>query len=121
MSDTTNTDRIVVLVLAAVVLLVLVPLFGMGTGLMGGGHMWGDGHMWGTGSDGPGWLFVAGVVLQLLVLAVLVGGVVVLYRALSGDDGDGDEALEELRLAYARGDLTDEEFQQRRDRLERES
>lgn len=113
-----NTQRLGSLVLAAVVLLVLVPVFGMGVGMMGGGHMWGGG-MWGTGGDVPGWLLLAGVVMQLLVLVVLVGGAVLLYRALAGDGGD--EALDELRLAYARGDLTEEEYEQRRNRLERES
>jgi putative membrane protein len=31
-----------------------------------------------------------------------------------------DPAIEELRHAYARGDLTDEEYESRRERLERE-
>ena len=89
----------------AVGVFVLVSLFGMGTGMMGGSHLWGDGHMWGAGSGAPGWVFLAGVVLS--------------YRALT-DGEDSDEALEELRLAYARGDLSDDEFEQHRERLERE-
>ncbi|WP_419181143.1 SHOCT domain-containing protein [Haloarcula litorea] len=33
-------------------------------------------------------------------------------------DGGTDRALDELRLAYARGDLTDEEYEQRKETLE---
>lgn len=112
MSNTTDVGRLGALVLAAVVLLALVPLFGMGAGMMGGGHMWG------AGGTAPGWALLAGVVMQLLVVALFVAGAVALYRALSGDGEQGDEALEELRLAYARGDLSDEEFEQRREQLE---
>ena len=36
------------------------------------------------------------------------------------DTGDDDTALEELRIAYARGDLSDEGFERRRERLRRE-
>jgi len=42
-----------------------------------------------------------------------------LYRAIAGSD-DSDRALEELRLAYARGEMSDEEYEQRRDALERD-
>lgn len=115
---TDNTDRLGVLVLVAVVLLVLLPVFGMGMGMMGGGHMW-DGGLFGPAT--PGWMLLVGIVMQLLFLVVLVGGAVVLYRILTGESGDTDEALEALRLAYARGELTEEEYDQRRERLERES
>jgi len=111
MSNTTDVARVGALVLVAVVLLALVSLFGTGAGMMGGGHMWG------SGSGAPGWMFLVGVVMQLLVLIVLAGGAVALYRALSTDGEREDEAVEEVRLAYARGDLTDEEFEQRRERL----
>lgn len=57
------------------------------------------------------WLVVAVVVLTLL------------YRASGEDEGEApgsDPALEELRRAYARGEVDDEEFDRRRERLERE-
>ncbi|WP_241768331.1 SHOCT domain-containing protein [Haloferax sp. ATB1] len=60
---------------------------------------------------------------MLLWLVVLVGGGYFLYRGLIGGVGSsltGDRALEELRMAYARGNLSDEEFEERRANLSRE-
>jgi putative membrane protein len=118
---TTSTDtRLVTLVLAALVLIVLLPLLFVGGGMMGymgGGPMMGGG-MWADGSA-PGWVFVVGAVMQLAFLAVLVGGAYLVYRAVTRD-ADEDDALAELRLAYARGDLDDDEYERRREVLERE-
>jgi len=83
------------------------------------GGMWG-GHMWGDGTV-PGWMVLAGLLMQLLFLAALVGGGYLVYRAITGYGSDSDQALKELRLAYARGELTDEEYEQRKDTLERDS
>lgn len=121
----TNSDdkRLVTLLLVIIGAVFIVPLFFMGFGMMGFGPMmsgmWG-GHMWGDGTM-PGWMFIAGIVMQLLFLAALVGGGYLIYRAIAGDASDSDQALEELRLAYARGELTDEEYEQRRDALERDT
>ena len=54
-------------------------------------------------------------------LSALVGGAYLLYQAITGSESDSDQALEELRLAYARGELTDEEYEQRREALERDT
>jgi len=117
---TNTTDRqLVWVVLAIVAGLILVPLFGMmWAGPMMGG-MWGTG-MW--GADGmSGWMLIIGVGMQLLFLAVIVGAVYLGYRAIRKRDDVSDPAVEELRAAYARGDLSDEEYERRRDRLETES
>lgn len=120
---TTNTTdrRLVTTVLVLLGALIVLPVFFMGFGMMGYGStmggMWGSG-MWGSGTV-PGWMLAVGVVAQLLLLAVLVGGGYLIYRSLVGSaDGTG-RAVEELRMAYARGDLTDEEFETRREALER--
>ncbi|EMA65417.1 hypothetical protein C470_00315 [Halorubrum distributum JCM 13561] len=121
----TNSDdtRLVTLLLVIIGAVFIVPLFFMGFGMMGlgpmMGGMWG-GHMWGDGTM-PGWMFIVGIVMQLLFLAALVGGGYLIYRTVTGDASDSDQALEELRLAYARGELTDEEYEQRREALERDS
>lgn len=82
-------------------------------GTWGGGHMW-DGGMWGGTGTSWGWL-----VMWLVLLVLLGGGGYLLYRASSSpEDGKTDGALEELRLAYARGELSDEEFETRRERLQ---
>jgi len=65
-------------------------------------------------------MLAAGLAVQLLFLVAAVAAVYLLYRAITGT-GDADRALEELRLAYARGDITDEEYEQRKDALERDS
>ncbi|WP_436925026.1 SHOCT domain-containing protein [Halosimplex amylolyticum] len=123
MAETTDGTRLVVLVLAVLGALLVVPMFFVGFGMMGYGPMmgglWGDG-MRGGGAMG-GWLFVVGIAMQLLFLAVLVGGAYLVYRAIAGSESGSDRAQEELRLAYARGDLTDEEYEQRRESLERDS
>jgi putative membrane protein len=121
----TNTDdtRLVTLLLVIIGAIFIVPLFFMGFGMMGFGPMMGGmwgGHMWGDGTM-PGWMFIVGIVMQLLFLAALVGGGYLIYRAVTGDASDSDQALEELRLAYARGELTDEEYEQRREALERDT
>jgi len=116
-SNTTDQQRIWV-VLTIVAALIIVPLFGMmWAGPMMGG-MWGTG-MW--GADGmSGWMLIIGVGMQLLLVAVIIGAVYLGYRAIRKPDGASDPAVAELRAAYARGDLSDEEYERRRDRLETE-
>lgn len=114
MSSHQNSDsllRIVLVVLAVIILapiLMMVlafPLFGMWGGMMGGFGGTGDGSVWGLG-------------MSLVWLVVLLGVGYLVYRGLVGSGaGDSDNAMEELRLAYARGDLTEEEFEERREKL----
>lgn len=120
--STTSTDRrLVALLLAALGVLVVLPLVFMGSGMMG--YM-GFGPMMGIQSGVasgvvPGWMLVVGLVMQVLFLAVLVGAGYLLYRLVLGDTARGD-ALEELRLAYARGEIDDDEYDRRREVLERD-
>ena len=120
MTTTSSDTRLATIVLAALAALVLLPLLFMGGGMMGymgGGPMMGvQGGMWGDAT--PGWLFVVSTVMQLAFLAVVVGGVYLVYRALTRETED--DALAELRLAYARGDLDDDEYERRREVLERD-
>ena len=117
-----NTTRLVLAVLVIVAAFFVSRMLFAGPGAMGGGPMMGG--MWGDGAWGhsamPGWVLLAGFVMQLLFLAVLVAAGYLIYRETTDRDVS-DEALEELRLAYARGDLTDEEYQERREALERDS
>jgi putative membrane protein len=119
MSTNTSTNQLLTFALVLLGILVLLPLLFMGLGMAGYGMMagWG-GHMADGGTGMTGWAFLLAVLLRLALLAGLVGGGYLLYRALTGDSQDS--ALEELRLAYARGDLSDEEFERRKERLERE-
>lgn len=110
MSPTTTLLRRLLIVGLA---LILVP-FGMMllvTPMVG---MWGGSHMW-TSGMGPGTL---GWLWPLLWLAIIVGVGYMLYSLLRGpDDQQTDSAIEELRAAYARGELSDEEFERRLERL----
>lgn len=123
MPKQTDNTRLVTILLIIIGAFVVFPTFFVGFGMMGSGPMmggmWGDGT-WGDGAM-PGWTFVVGTVMQLLFLAALVGGGYLIYRAVAGDESDSDPALEELRLAYARGELTDDEYEQRREALERDT
>ena len=99
--------------------ILFLPVLGMALmmpmmGMWGGGwsHMAETG-MWGTGSGAWVW-----VVMWLVPLVTLGGLGYLVYRGLSGTtDESAAPALEELRRAYARGDLSDEEFERRRQRL----
>lgn len=109
-----ETDSLVRAVLLVLVVLLVLPVLAMAFAMpMMGGHMW----AWNDGT-GAGWLWF---VTWLVPLGVLLGVGYLLYAALTRrDDGDReDPALEELRLAYARGDISSEEFEERRTRLER--
>jgi putative membrane protein len=76
---------------------------GMGDWGMGGGSgMWGFGFLW--------------PLLWLLIIAAIVIGAVYLFRR-SGEIGGSDRAMEVLREQYARGELSDEEFDERSSRL----
>lgn len=72
-----------------------------------------------AGEASPLWGF--GVIFVWLVVLFAIGYLV--YRS-SGvgkkPGGVSDPALQELRLAYARGDISEEEFEERRSRLQRE-
>lgn len=83
------------------------------------------GAMTGGGYGGLGGGFL-GPLGPLLVLALLVGGAYVLFQSVGGDGRgpvghSGDAALEELRNAYARGDISEEEFEGRRATLRRDA
>ncbi|WP_251343258.1 SHOCT domain-containing protein [Haloplanus halophilus] len=85
----------------------------------GGGPHWGAGPTGGMGMGGAG-LGVGGWWLVLLTALLIVGLVAAaLYlTARAGGDGTADDgARATLRERYAAGDLDDEEFERRRDRL----
>lgn len=118
--DTQRTNdgllRIVVIVLGILVLFpVLMMVFAIPMmGMTGWG--WSDGM---AGGLSPLW----GLGMMLVWLVVLLGIGYLLYRGLAGGMRPGtvsDPALEELRLAYARGDLSEEEFENRRAKLRTE-
>lgn len=75
---------------------------------MDGGHSHG-----GPGSFGWWMPFV----MPVLWLGVLLGVGYLVYRAIVGSGGQSS-GLEELKRAYARGDISDDEFDRKLDRIE---
>nr|WP_245809964.1 SHOCT domain-containing protein [Halorubrum vacuolatum] len=72
--------------------------------------------MW--NGTGVSWMWA---LLSIVPLLLILGVGYLLYRGVRGSETNRpDPALEALRAAYARGDLTDEEFETRRERLTRE-
>ncbi|WP_311171840.1 SHOCT domain-containing protein [Halobellus ordinarius] len=112
-SDRLDPTTILLLILGAFILL---PLLMMGLGF---GGMMGYGGMMGQYGGTGGWWPFVGMLFPLVLLLVLVGGGYLVFRRISETQADQDSAMEELRMAYARGDLTDEEFESRRETLER--
>ena len=104
------------LVLVAVVVLLPVLMMALMMPMMG---LWGWGHMDGGmgGAMGGTWMWL---LMLLLPLAAVVAVGYLLYRVARDSTTDDDPALEELRVAYARGELSEEEFEERRQQLRRE-
>ena len=124
MNATTSNRTLLWIVLGILAVLIVVPVLTMGMGVMGVGPMMGgawDHGMWGGAETVPTWLLVVGVGMQLLFLAVLFGVGYLVYKALTQRSGSTDPALEALRTAYARGEMSDEEYERRRERLESET
>jgi len=115
MSTDDLLTRTLLIVIAAILLfpLLMMALMMPLMGLWGWGHMGGSGMYNGTG---PTWMWL---LMSIVPLLLVVGVGYLVYRAVSGRQRS-DPALEELRRAYARGDLSDEEFENRRERLERD-
>lgn len=112
MASESDLLRALLLVVAVIVLLPMLMMV-FAWPMMG---LWGGGHMLDGGSGVGAWLLI-----WLPMILVVLGGTYLLYRAVGGSSKDrSDPALEELRLAYARGDLSDEEFDRRRQRLDRD-
>ncbi|MFB6131115.1 MAG: SHOCT domain-containing protein [Salinigranum sp.] len=118
MATTDTGDGLARVVLVVLAVLVLFPLLMMVFAMPMMGMM---GWWWGGGRVGSGLSPLWGIGMMLVWLVVLVGVGYFLYRGLVGrvDAGrDADPALEELRMAYARGELTDQEYEERRERLQ---
>ncbi|EFW93515.1 hypothetical protein ZOD2009_03852 [Haladaptatus paucihalophilus DX253] len=100
---------LVVIVIALLVFPMAMMLFAfpmMGGWMMGGQYGPGYGAM-------PVW----GWLVMLVPLGLLVALGYLAYRVLRSGEHGTDPALAELRMAYARGDISEEEFENRRERL----
>ncbi|WP_324761125.1 SHOCT domain-containing protein [Haloarcula montana] len=112
-SNQLDTTTIILLILGAIIVL---PLLTMG---MGFGGMMGYGGMMGGYGTTSGWWPLVGMLVQLVFLLLLLGGGYLVFRRVTESQSSRNPAMEELHMAYARGDVTEEEFETRRNKLER--
>ncbi len=104
-----TSDRFLWVILVLVVIFLMAPLLLMFMVIPAMGPEW----MHGEHAAG-GWWFASILVLLFLLVAI---GFVFFQLLIRGDGTDEDTALEELRVAYARGELDDEEYEKRYERL----
>ena len=117
MAQTANLTRTILLVLLALIAIPLVMMLVMmpTMGAFGWSHM--SGWMW---DSSGGWLAMV-LLMAIPLLVVIVIGYLV-YQSLGTEaDEEIDEALAELRLVYARGEISDEEFERRRKKLQQDT
>ncbi|UTF54896.1 SHOCT domain-containing protein [Natronosalvus rutilus] len=118
MATDDSLTRTLLIVIAAILLVPVVMMVAM-MPMMG---LWGWGNMWGGGAwNGAGgtWMWI---LMSIVPLLVILGIGYLLYSAIrQSSTRQSDAAIEGLRSAYARGDLSDEEFEERRERLQRET
>ncbi|MDF9748140.1 SHOCT domain-containing protein [Natrinema salsiterrestre] len=108
-----DTTTIVFLILGVIIVL---PILTMG---MGFGGMMGYGGMMGGYGTTSGWWPLVGMLVQLVFLLVLLGGGYLVFHRVTESQSSRNPAME-VRTAYARGDLSDEEFEERCANLSRE-
>ena len=99
--------------IVVVVIIVLPLIFGAVTGWRyGGWGMMGPGMM-----GGFGWWWLMPIFF-IIFWGLVIWGIVSLVRGLSGSGGSGssraDSALEILKKRYARGDITKEEYEEKK-------
>ena len=104
----TQTDLTTVL-LVGLGILILSPLLMMGFAMPMMSGMYGYG--------GQGTFGIVGLLVPLAVFLMILAAGYLLVRRVTDRADSRDVALEELRTAYARGDLSDEEFESRRQKL----
>lgn len=100
-----------ILVILAIILLAPMLMMVFAFPIMGG---------WMMGPGYGGQISVWGWGMMLVPLLFVLGLGYILYRALTRENSGNDAALEELRMAYARGDISEEEFESRREQLQSE-
>ncbi|WP_265110917.1 SHOCT domain-containing protein [Halosolutus halophilus] len=108
-SNQLDTTTIVLLILGAIIVLPVLT--------MGFGGMMGYSGMMGQYGGAGGWWPLVGMLVPFTLLLVLLGGGYLILQRVTDSQTPHDPAMEELRTAYARGELSDEEFKERRRRL----
>ncbi len=102
---------IVVFVLPMLLMVLILPVMGM----WNGPHMF---NGWMGSGVAPGVVGLIWFLMTVLFLMIIVGVGFLILRAATSTTEEDDPAIQELRKAYARGDLTEEEFETKMERLQ---
>lgn len=117
----TTDDLLVRTLLIVIVAILLLPVLMMAL-MMPVMSIWGMGHMWNGGmwdSTGATWMWL---LMMFVPLLLLLGGGYLVYNAIRRPNTQQqDAAVAELRTAYARGELSDEEFEERYEQLQKKT
>jgi len=112
-----ESEKIILMLLAAIVVIIVVGAFSMvgmmgwygGRGMMGGGMMNGGGLGYGW------WMPLGGVAF----LTILIVGLYLLFSAYHKPErSSGSSAIEILKGRYAKGEVTEEQYQKMKKELE---
>lgn len=111
-----NVNRALIIGGVAVAILVLLPLV---LGLFSGGQGYGYGGMMGPGMmGGYGWGWFMPIIM-ILFWGLIIWAIVELVRGTTGyrsgdPSGRSDTALDVLKKRYARGEISKEEFEDKK-------
>jgi putative membrane protein len=112
-----------ILIGVALALVITVPLFigglwgWQGFGMMGRGMMGGYGNNGSYGAYGGGWLVA---IIMIVFWALIISGIVVLIVGIARGRGTGlmsgstNSALEILKQRYAKGEISKQEFEEKK-------
>ena len=112
MNKSVKTALIIGGIIVAVLTILPLALGAVSGGQYGGWGMMGPGMMGGFGW----WWFMP--IFMILFWGLVIWGIVALVRGLSGsrgsDSSTADSAMEVLKRRYARGDISKEEFEEKK-------
>ena len=110
-----NTKTALIIGGVIIAILIIVPLI---FGLIGGWQGYGYGMMgpWMMGGFGGGWFMP---IIMIVFWGLVIWGIVALARGVaspgnSGSPNQADSALEILKRRYARGEITKQEYEERK-------
>ena len=79
----------------------------------------GYGGMMGGYGTTSGWWPIVGMLVPFVFTLILLGGGYLVFRHMTDNQTSRSPAMEELRAAYAQGNLSEQEYEERRERLQR--
>ena len=110
---------LIIIGIAIVILVIAPPVLGFFSPAWRGFGIMGPGMMGGLGYGGIAWSWIMGIIM-IVFWALIIAGIAILIRhAVSGHRfdtviGRQDSALDILKRRYAQGEISKEEFEQKK-------